>query len=148
MTWGLDKKGELKIEVYDGILDVRTVPKSELGVSYHPEASVGQDLLHEGLILTGRGKTKAMVDYEAKESPHDVWVVHRCLVKGDDAKEANILLVFDGLKVVRTLTDIEGGANGRFLYLMNVDIEESLCGGIKRDITCPIVDDDVDDSDE
>ena len=50
--------------------------------------------------------------------------------------------------MVRTLTDIESGANGRFVYLMKADIEESLCGGIKIDITCPIVDDGVDDSDK
>ena len=31
---------------------------------------------------------------------------------------------------------------------MNADIEESLCGGIKRDITCLIVDDGFDNSDE
>ena len=56
------------------------------------------------------------------------------------------MLIFDGLKVFRTLTYIEGSANGRLLYLMNADIEDSLCGGIKRDITFPIVDYGVDNS--
>ena len=50
--------------------------------------------------------------------------------------------------MVITLTDIEGGANGRFVYLMNADLEESLCVGIKIDITCHIVDYGVDDSDK
>ena len=58
------------------------------------------------------------------------------------------MLIFDGLKVVRTLTYIEGGAKGRFVYLMNANLEESLCGGIKRDIIFPIVDNGVYDSDK
>ena len=68
-------------------------------------------------------------------------------MKGDDAKEKNILLIFDGLKLVIKLTDIEGGANGRFLYLTNANLEESLYCGI-REIPCLIFDDGIDDSDE
>ena len=147
-TGSLDDDGEIELEFLDGLADIASITGRKSGVLGDTKTGVGNGLLHQSLVTTGRSGTEVIVDGKTKQGSKQIRMVNHGLAKGKDAQEPKVLLRLDGVKMVGALGDAEVLASGRLIDLVDTKLEQLLGSGVVHDVLAAIDDLGVDDGDK